>query len=164
MIQNWKVIGMLVATVGIGAHLGCSKDEPAVDSSRTPSGNAADGSGSGKTGAIAAEEVEGKLTTDFPSADVPLYPGRIIKSRQRLSDPYERPEFSVQMDTPDDFDKVDAAIRDSYSKDGWKIATDNKSGLGGRILITRGTKYIVTITYDAMGDEVLISYGVSEQM
>src|SRR5690606_2496415 len=113
---------------------------------------------------IKEEELNGELVDSFPEDKVPLYAGQIKHSLGKMNSAGDRGEWNVRVTTTDSFDQVDAAIREAYEADDWSIAVDQKSLLGGTMLIARSMRHTATITYDDMGEEgILINYGVSQR-
>lgn len=113
---------------------------------------------------IKDEKLDGELVDSFPKEQVPLYPGEVVSSLGKMDVYLDRAEWNVAITTSDTFAAVDASIREAYESGDWSIATDNKSGLGGTMLIARSNKYTAAISYDDMGtDGISINYGVSQR-
>lgn len=121
---------------------------------------ATDGNGNSNAEQPAAdfvsEELDGALVGSFPK-EVPLYDGQIESSSASLSEASGDPQWSVRITTSDPFETVDAAIRAAFSSNGWKIASEMKSG-STYLTIARGGGPTTTVSYnDTFGT---IDYGV----
>lgn len=158
------VIGVLVASgIGYGAYTltRTNGDDPSTNTG-SQSESTVDVENNTTATTSGDQVVEGGLVEGFPGDKIPLYLGDVVES-SRSADSYGKTEFNVTIQTNDSFERVDDWTRTSYVNEGWDIRTENKTLLGGTMIIAHSDTYINTITYDEQEGGIIINYGISEK-
>lgn len=94
------------------------------------------------------DSTELSLPSDFP-ADIPMYPGSILKNSQESNSETER-NITLSLVTEDSVSDVNTWYRGALNQNGWAITSDNN--VGGYVLL-KGENQNLTIFMQAANNE-----------